>query len=241
MTKGLKVTALSVNFQNAISVANFVGIRYIWIDSLCIIQGAHSDFGHEGQLMHKVYRNSYCNLAAADSVDSRGGLFRRRKPTDILPGRYRGDGSSAMLGTTSWVVVNEKLWDVNLLGASIYTRGWVFQGTYFLLPSQPRSLRTPFDSRALLMGRHVQNACSRHASFISRVPNSSGTAAPSPPAKHFPPDSLSPSTTPHPRTDTGVAASKNPHPWPIPRSLAQMMTRSKGFGRPPCCATHNAT
>ncbi|KAF2190379.1 HET-domain-containing protein [Zopfia rhizophila CBS 207.26] len=126
-TKGLKLTALSINFQQAISVARFIGMRYIWIDSLCIIQGPASDFGTEGQLMHKVYRNSYCNLAAADSVDSRGGLFRTRKPADILPGRYRGDGRSAIFGTTAWMVVPENLWDADLLGTNIYTRGWVFQ------------------------------------------------------------------------------------------------------------------
>jgi len=128
MTKGVKVSALSTNFQQAISVARLIGIRYIWIDSLCIIQGAASDFASEGMLMHKVYRYSYCNFAAADSVDSRGGLFRTRNPSDVLPGRYEGDGSSAVFGATKWRVVPEDLWEKELLDTSIYTRGWVFQG-----------------------------------------------------------------------------------------------------------------
>jgi hypothetical protein len=128
MTTGIRISALSTNFQQAISVAKFIGIRYIWIDSLCIIQGEHSDFHSEGQLMHKVYRNSYCNIAAADSVDSKGGIFRTRNPVDILPGKYEGDGSSAMFGTKAWRVVPEDLWEAELLGSSIYTRGWVFQG-----------------------------------------------------------------------------------------------------------------
>ncbi|KAF2831216.1 HET-domain-containing protein, partial [Ophiobolus disseminans] len=126
-TKGIKVSALSKNFQQAISVARHVKIRYIWIDSLCIIQGAASDFATEGQLMHKVYRNSYCNFAAAVSVDSRGGLFRTRDPGDVLPGRYKGDGSSAIFGATQWRIVPENLWETQLLDTSIYTRGWVFQ------------------------------------------------------------------------------------------------------------------
>jgi len=137
-TKGIKLTTLSVNFQQAINVARFIGIRYIWIDSLCIIQGPASDFATEGQLMHKVYRNSYCNLAAADSENSTGGLFRPREPADILPGRYRGDGRSAIFGTTAWAIVPENLWDTDLLGLSIYTRGWVFQGK-FLSVSGPSS------------------------------------------------------------------------------------------------------
>jgi hypothetical protein len=128
MTQGIEISALSTNFQQAISVAKFIGIRYIWIDSLCIIQGEHSDFKSEGMLMHKVYRNSYCNIAAADSEDSRGGIFRPRNPADILPGKYEGDGSSAMFGTKTWRIVPEDLWEAELLESSIYTRGWVFQG-----------------------------------------------------------------------------------------------------------------
>ncbi|KAH7408227.1 heterokaryon incompatibility protein-domain-containing protein [Phaeosphaeria sp. MPI-PUGE-AT-0046c] len=127
MTNGIKLSALSTNFQQAISVARFIGVRYIWIDSLCIIQGPASDFLTEGQVMHKVYRNSYCNIAAADSKDSRGGLFRGRDPADILPGKYQGDGSSALFGTKIWRIVSENLWEARLLGSSIYTRGWVFQ------------------------------------------------------------------------------------------------------------------
>jgi hypothetical protein len=128
MTIGIKISALSTNFQQAISVAKFIGVRYIWIDSLCIIQGEHSDFPIEGSLMHKVYRNSYCNIAAADAEDSRGGVFRGRNPADILPGKYEGDGGSAMFGTKTWRIVPENLWEEELLGSSIYTRGWVFQG-----------------------------------------------------------------------------------------------------------------
>jgi hypothetical protein len=128
MSRGIKVSELSVNFQQAISVARVIGVRYIWIDSLCIIQGTHSDFHKEGQLMHKVYRYSYCNIAAADSVDSRGGLFRPRDPSSILPGRYQGNGSSTMFGAKPWRIVPEDLWQANLLESSIYTRGWVFQG-----------------------------------------------------------------------------------------------------------------
>lgn len=127
MTKGIKVSTLSTNFQQAISVARFIGIRYIWIDSLCIIQGPASDFHTEGQFMHKVYRHSYCNIAAADSKDSLGGLFRGRDPADILPGSYQGDGSNAAFGTKTWRIVPENLWEAKLLGSSIYTRGWVFQ------------------------------------------------------------------------------------------------------------------
>jgi hypothetical protein len=33
-----------------------------------------------------------------------------------------------MFGTKTWRIVPEDLWEEELLGSSIYTRGWVFQG-----------------------------------------------------------------------------------------------------------------
>jgi hypothetical protein len=124
---GVRLAELTKNFQQAIRVARFIGLRYIWIDSLCIMQGKDGDFKSEGMKMHKVYRYSFCNIAIADSADSEGGLFRTRKPTDILPGVYECDGTGKLdIGT--WRIFNAELWKEELLGTKIYTRGWVFQG-----------------------------------------------------------------------------------------------------------------
>jgi hypothetical protein len=49
-TTGIKVVALSNNFQEAIAIAQSIGIRYIWIDSLCIIQGPASGFSKRGPI-----------------------------------------------------------------------------------------------------------------------------------------------------------------------------------------------
>ena len=130
MNKGIKLADLSNNFQQAIHVARFIRIRYIWIDSLCIIQDDEgSDFGTEGDLMHKVYRYSYCNIAAADSKDCRGGLFRDRNPGCIVPATFKANDSSSLFGQTTWRILSRDLWDTELLQSKAYTRGWVFQGT----------------------------------------------------------------------------------------------------------------
>lgn len=127
MGPGVRLDELTKNFQEAICVARYIGVRYFWIDSLCIMQGKGGDFAHEGQLMHKVYRYSYCNIAIADSADSKGGLFRTREPDEILPGRYESNGMGK-LDVGSWRILNADLWKEELLGTKIYTRGWVFQG-----------------------------------------------------------------------------------------------------------------
>jgi hypothetical protein len=133
-TEGVNISELTRNFQEAIQVARFIGMRYIWIDSLCIVQGEDGDFKTEGQYMHKVYRFSYCNIVAADSPDSTHGLFRERDAKRILPAVYEaGDDSKLENGT--WRILKENLWQNELLETPIYTRGWVFQGESFCTPT----------------------------------------------------------------------------------------------------------
>jgi hypothetical protein len=126
---GIPWESLSKTFQDAISVARTLGVRYIWIDSLCIVQSSpdgKGDFDVEGQLMHMVYRHSFCNIAAADSSDGSGGLFRIRKPNDALPAMVQLEGRWDMKGT--WHVLPGNYWTKQLLDRALYKRGWVFQG-----------------------------------------------------------------------------------------------------------------
>jgi hypothetical protein len=73
--------------EDAIAVARKLRVRYLWIDSLCIIQGNEEDWQKECCIMNKVYQNSFCNIAATASIDSHGGLFFNRQswsPREVL-------------------------------------------------------------------------------------------------------------------------------------------------------------
>ncbi|KAF2271384.1 HET-domain-containing protein [Westerdykella ornata] len=126
MGPGVRIDELSINFQQAIAVARFIGLDYIWIDSLCIIQGPDGTFREDGMLMHQVYRCSFCNIAIADSADSKGGIFRDRNPNDVLPASYVSDGKGK-LDKGTWRILSADFWKEELLGTKLYTRGWVFQ------------------------------------------------------------------------------------------------------------------
>ena len=124
------------NFADAILVARKLNVRYIWIDSLCIIQDKISpDFRLEAPLMHRVYRNSYCNIAASDSEDKDGGLFppKEAPPRDttvMVPPQYTPTCSSPTFGTRTWAVLMHDMWQEQVLSKVLYTRGWMFQGRY---------------------------------------------------------------------------------------------------------------
>ncbi|KLP22897.1 tol protein [Fusarium fujikuroi] len=73
-------------FQDAIEVTRQLGFRYLWIDSLCIIQDDESDWSKESRMMGSIFEEASCTIAAVDSVDDNGvdhGLFLPRD-TDPL-------------------------------------------------------------------------------------------------------------------------------------------------------------
>lgn len=68
-------------FQDAALFSKKLGIGYIWVDSVCIIQGddanAKADWSRESAHMYKYYSNAHVTLAAACSSDCSGGLFTK--------------------------------------------------------------------------------------------------------------------------------------------------------------------
>jgi hypothetical protein len=56
-------------------VTHELGLRYIWIDCLCIIQDDTSDWEIESKRMASIYGNSKATIAAVKSKDGNGGCF----------------------------------------------------------------------------------------------------------------------------------------------------------------------
>jgi hypothetical protein len=94
-TKGIDWDLLPKTFQDAITIVRALNVRFLWIDSLCIIQNDESDWKAESVRMADVYSNSYINIAATGSSDSRGGCLARRCLKHMSP----------MIDTTSFAIV----------------------------------------------------------------------------------------------------------------------------------------
>jgi hypothetical protein len=73
---GFAIDELPKTCRDAVIVARALKIPYLWIDSLCIIQDSVSDWEYEASHMCSVFENSLVTIAASDSVDNEGGLFR---------------------------------------------------------------------------------------------------------------------------------------------------------------------
>ncbi|KAK4247642.1 heterokaryon incompatibility protein-domain-containing protein [Corynascus novoguineensis] len=78
-TVGIQVDGLPATFRDACDIARRLGIRYLWIDSLCIVQDNPSDWEAEASRMASVYRNSWLTVYAAASSSPSSGIYRRRQ------------------------------------------------------------------------------------------------------------------------------------------------------------------
>jgi hypothetical protein len=56
---GFEMESLPQNFRDAIVMTRKLRVRYLWIDSLCIIQDSREDWEQESAVMGEVYSNCY--------------------------------------------------------------------------------------------------------------------------------------------------------------------------------------
>ncbi len=79
---GIPMSQLSKTFRDAVKITRGLGIQYLWIDSLCIIQDDKLDWEIESAKMADVYMSSQLNLAATHSNSGKGGCFGERWSMD---------------------------------------------------------------------------------------------------------------------------------------------------------------
>jgi hypothetical protein len=83
--EGISVSSFPMTFRHAVDMTRRLGLDYIWIDSLCIIQDSSKNWRNESSLMSKVYSRCYVNLAAMHSKNSHGGLSTEGDPESTIP------------------------------------------------------------------------------------------------------------------------------------------------------------
>ena len=72
---GIPVSLCPPLFRDAMCIVRELGYQYLWIDTLCILQGDPQDWLIESAAMERVYGDATLCLAAEDCEDSRTGIF----------------------------------------------------------------------------------------------------------------------------------------------------------------------
>ena len=110
--KGIVMEDLPPTFRDAVMVCRELGIRYLWIDSLCIIQDDRKDWEDQAKQMSRVFGNALLVIAATTARHSKEGLFREqsihlgefKNPEGDLVNVFlqRGDVPPSILDTRGW-------------------------------------------------------------------------------------------------------------------------------------------
>jgi hypothetical protein len=79
----LDLNALPSSVRDAISVCRRLGIQFLWIDCLCIIQGDDGDWYRECKNMSKIFENSHLTISALRAKNSRDGIFHERQISPV--------------------------------------------------------------------------------------------------------------------------------------------------------------
>lgn len=79
-TKYIGFQQLPKTFQDAIAVTGQLGVRYLWIDSFCIIQDDDKDWEAQSKLMENVFTSTYCTIAAIRARGSSDGFLKPKLP-----------------------------------------------------------------------------------------------------------------------------------------------------------------
>ena len=81
---GIIPSLLPRTFFDAVKVTRLLGIRYLWIDSLCIVQDDPEDWLRESAMMASVYGNADITIVASKASSSAEGFLTARHETHIL-------------------------------------------------------------------------------------------------------------------------------------------------------------
>ncbi|KAG0647242.1 hypothetical protein D0Z07_7017 [Hyphodiscus hymeniophilus] len=122
----IPVRTLPNSFRDAVIATRRLGLRYLWIDSLCILQDSPEDWQRESALMGKVYSHSFCMIAAAAASDSFGGLFAQDTDLPLLPASRDMPESCAAL-RSAWIKPRVESWDELFNASKLNERGWTLQ------------------------------------------------------------------------------------------------------------------
>ena len=118
----IATTELSKTFQDAIGITRILGIRYIWIDALCIIQDSELDWKRESAQMFRIYSSSYCNLAASSARDGSHGMPYHRDNKAPQPLKLFVNNMICFIEPST-----KSIFEANVEHGPLTNRAWVFQ------------------------------------------------------------------------------------------------------------------
>lgn len=116
---------------DAIKVCKALSIRYLWVDSLCILQDHISDWERESRSMTVIYKNAFVTICTPSSKHSNDGFLERRRKYVAVP--FHSQVVPSINGHYNLVASGECRYEnyhwpsLDIVDTSWSKRGWTLQ------------------------------------------------------------------------------------------------------------------
>lgn len=135
--RGFLLESTSQCIRDAIEVARALGIQYLWVDALCILQDDESDWELQSAQMARIYRNATAVICAAASSSCHQGFLERNKTSASI--KFQSHIDPAVSGYFNVTFCSKSQWphcgnfstaNMETSGCDWSTRGWTYQELY---------------------------------------------------------------------------------------------------------------
>ena len=78
---GIDPTVLPQTIKDAIETTHYFGVRYLWVDALCVLHDSDEDIARELSQMRTIHRSAYFTIISASACKASQGFLQDRLPT----------------------------------------------------------------------------------------------------------------------------------------------------------------
>ncbi|KAK1450860.1 hypothetical protein CCUS01_11400 [Colletotrichum cuscutae] len=133
--QGIPTSSLSPVVRDTIKACRALGISYLWVDALCIIQDGNVDWDRESQMMGQIYHSCYvtiCPLSSRSCLEGYLGLRPQGLEVEFQSSRHEHIKGIYRLvrsptDADEYDGQNEAALGRDLKRSSWHNRGWTFQ------------------------------------------------------------------------------------------------------------------
>lgn len=120
---GIPMELLPKTMRDAVIITRRLGIRYLWIDALCIIQGSRTDWEEQSANMAQIYSRSVLSISAHGARTVHDGFLNPRNPLQV-----RGCIHPSLIPGRNVVICPDIIEpDAAIEGSILSQRGWTLQ------------------------------------------------------------------------------------------------------------------
>ncbi|KAI0376540.1 HET-domain-containing protein [Hypomontagnella monticulosa] len=125
LTDGFNLTQLSMAAQDAVHITWKLGLEYLWVDALCIVQDCDKDWAEQSAMMCSIYEQAYLTIVASSTSSADISFLNHPRPPNF---QYRVASEPDLMLVARAKCRNGHHHDTVLVPPDpILTRGWALQ------------------------------------------------------------------------------------------------------------------